>query len=56
MDEMYHVCRWCKHYENGNCTRDNFILTDVTDNFEDVTDITNLIIKEPESFYCKDWE
>lgn len=24
LDEMYHVCRWCKWYEGGKCTNAAF--------------------------------
>lgn len=56
MDEMYHVYRWCKHYENGCCVRaeDNFI---VENEFTgEVEEHNRFTVKEPESFYCKDWE
>lgn len=59
MDDLYHVCRWCKHYENGCCVKDNFIAVD-RDQQGNIDDIANdkveLVIKEPETFYCKDWE
>lgn len=55
--DMYHSCRWCKHYKNGRCETDNFNVLDITDKYEDdVTDLTALEIKEPESFYCSNWE
>lgn len=54
-ENMYHSCRWCKHYDDGSCTRDNFQITD-RDTWNDVTDEVKLLINEPESFYCKHWE
>lgn len=55
MDDMYHACRWCKHYENGHCVKENFIVVESDTQYE-VDDIVELLIKEPETFYCKDWE
>ena len=55
MSDMYKTCRWCKHYENGDCTRDNFTVND-KDTWSDVTDEVDLTIKDPESFYCSNWE
>lgn len=51
---MDKVCRWCKHYKNGCCTKDNFYITDRMG--DDVEDDVDLEIKEPESFYCSNWE
>lgn len=51
---MDKVCRWCKHYENGNCTRGNFYL--IGECGYEVEDEIDLSIKEPESFYCSNWE
>lgn len=47
---MDKVCRWCKHYKNDCCNKaeDNFII----DECEEVT----FVIREPESFCCRDWE
>lgn len=55
-DDMYHSCRWCKHYENGYCTRDNFYMYEKDDLMVDVSIDVLLEVKEPESFYCKHWE
>lgn len=54
-NDMYHACRWCKHYKDGCCTRDNFTVTD-KETWYDVTDYMELVINEPESFYCSKWE
>lgn len=54
-EDMYHSCRWCKHYDNGHCTKDNFNVMNKR-TWSDLTDKVELEIKEPESFYCKDWE
>lgn len=57
MDEMYHVCRWCKHYENGNCTKgkDIFYVSELDTDYS-IEEVAEFEIKEPESFYCKYWE
>lgn len=55
MGDEYKVCRYCKHYKDGCCTRDNFTVTD-KETWYDVTDYMELAIKEPESFYCSNWE
>ena len=52
---MDKVCRWCKHYKNGCCTRDNFTVND-KETWYDVTDEVDLTIKEPDKFYCSNWE
>jgi len=54
MEDMYHCCRWCKHYEDGNCTRENFYVVD--EYGCNVPEEIKLEIKEPESFYCSNWE
>jgi hypothetical protein len=53
---MYHTCRWCKHYENGCCTNENIFDVDVNIEGEGSVESVDLVIKEPESFYCKEWE
>lgn len=53
---MDKVCRWCKHYKNGNCTRDNFYVYDINDLIVDMSNEVVLEIKEPESFSCSNWE
>ena len=55
MSDEYKVCRWCKHYKDGCCTRDNFNVND-KETWNNITDEVELVIKEPESFYCKHWE
>ena len=54
MSDMYKTCRWCKHYKNGCCTKDNFNVTDRM--CDDVNDEVTLEIKEPDKFYCSNWE
>lgn len=54
--DMYHSCRWCKHYKNGYCTNGNFYVYEKEDYVVDISDEVLLEIKEPESFYCKHWE
>ena len=54
---MEKVCRWCKHYENGMCLRlaeaiDVDTLGERRMSGEDV----EIYIREPEGFYCKEWE
>lgn len=55
MDDMYKTCRWCKHYKNGCCTRDNFTVINKRSE-DDINNRVRLEIKEPESFYCSNWE
>lgn len=53
---MDKTCRWCKHYKNGNCTRDNFYIFEMDDYVVDISNDVLLEIKEPEKFYCSNWE
>ena len=56
---MDKCCRWCKHYDNGSCNKaqDNFIVEEIgTWIEEDISDTVCIVIREPEKFYCKDWE
>ena len=54
MEDMYHSCRWCKHYKDGCCTKDNFYL--INERGWPVEEDVRLEIKEPDTHYCKDWE
>lgn len=54
MDNMYHTCKWCKHYKDGCCTNENIFVWDI--DFENIPEYVNLEIKEPNTFYCKEWE
>lgn len=55
MEEMYHSCRWCHHYSNGKCLKD---IVDVVVLVEDLSidDKVDIYIKDPDNFYCKEWE
>jgi hypothetical protein len=54
---MYHTCRWCKHYENGCCTKAKEIFyVSEWDTDYSIEEVADFEIKEPESFYCKEWE
>lgn len=58
MDEMYHTCRWCKHYKDGKCLKeivDVFIADDVIGDIIG-DDMIEVFISDPENFYCKEWE
>lgn len=52
-NDIYHSCRYCKYYDGVHCNNKNFYI--VTD--DDIVDIdANLIVKEPDDFYCSNWE
>ena len=55
MEDMYHCCRYCKHYKDGCCIRDNFDVEVVWVDEEHIKEV-ELYIKKPESFYCSNWE
>ena len=55
MDDMYHVCRYCKHYKDGNCTKENFYIFDEESECY-MGNTVELYVKEPDDFYCKHWE
>ena len=57
MSDEYKVCRWCKHYKDGCCTKgaDIFSISVLDANYT-IEEITHLEVKEPESFYCSNWE
>ena len=55
-DNMYHTCRWCKHYKDGCCTNENIFVVDVAMEGDGLLESAELVIKEPNTFYCKEWE
>lgn len=61
MEDMYHTCRWCKHFseEDDRCCKDLFYISmDVGTGFYSPIDNSEMgvCIKAPENFYCKEWE
>ena len=66
MDDMYHTCRWCKHFskEDGRCLKDLFYVEMDTEcllfleehNLYIELDEWAVCIKDPDNFYCKEWE
>lgn len=55
--EIYHCCRWCKHFNItlGTCYKleDEIIIDDEEDCFPIAC---NMIICNPNTFYCKYFE
>lgn len=66
MDDMYHTCRWCKHFskEDDRCLKDLFYVEMNMEYanllgkhylFLDMED-AHACINDPDNFYCKEWE
>ena len=57
---MDRVCRWCKHYEAGECHKlaDNVTVCKRRGMLAVPVDEDKLVITiyDPENFYCKEWE
>ena len=52
---MEKCCKRCKYYEFGKCVRENFDIVDETE-LEVITDRVTVEVKEPDKFYCSNWE
>ena len=56
MDDRYHVCRWCRHYSNEKCLKDNVDVVVRVDNKYIDPDDVEIYIKDQTTFYCKEWQ
>lgn len=66
MDDMYHTCRWCKHFskEDDRCCKNFFYIVMDIEYFHNLEKCYSspeikdfdVCIKDPDNFYCKEWE
>jgi len=66
MDDMYHTCRWCKHFskEEDRCLKDLFYVEFSTayltflEKYYSPIEVEGgrVCINDPDNFYCKEWE
>lgn len=52
---MERVCRYCKHYADGECLKAKDVLLVLTE-FEVEESEFEIHISNPDNFYCKEWE
>lgn len=58
VDEMYHTCRWCKHFSDEKCTKgivDVLVMDDVVGDILGDESV-EVYIRNSDEFYCKEWE
>ena len=55
MEERYHTCRWCRHYDDGKCLKSNVSVVAYEGKREIEPDEVEIYINDPNYFYCKEW-